>query len=125
MAAKLTHYLTPDAVEFNGRRLPTEIAEYAMAGDLTERQLDDYEHILLHVEEKEEVVFNMLHEKIITKASGRYNRSGVEIIIKTGINGKTGNVDDQQDDSSILIHTNESPLNDATKNKLILPPRES
>eukprot|EP00555_Chaetoceros_dichaeta_P001918 CAMPEP_0198277244 /NCGR_PEP_ID=MMETSP1447-20131203/65739_1 /TAXON_ID=420782 /ORGANISM="Chaetoceros dichaeta, Strain CCMP1751" /LENGTH=1436 /DNA_ID=CAMNT_0043972247 /DNA_START=89 /DNA_END=4397 /DNA_ORIENTATION=- len=116
-AAKLTHYLTPDAVEFNGRRLPAEIAEYAMAGDLTERQLDDYEQRLLHEEEKEEVEFNFLRDEMITNAGGGGG----------GGRGKPrrDDVEDQQDVSSITSCANQNPVNGTGTNNLILPPRES
>jgi len=101
-AAKLTHYVTPDAVEFNGRRLPAEIAEYAMAGDLTMEQLDDYEQRLLREEEKEEVKFNFLRDDFSTKAGGCRG-------------SKRRDVADQQDGISVP----------SGKKILILPPRES
>ena len=101
-AAKLTHYVTPDAVEFNGRRLPAEIAEYAMAGDLTMEQLDDYEQRLLREEEKEEVKFNFLRDDFSTKAGGCRG-------------SKRRDVAYQQDGISIP----------SGKKILILPPRES
>ena len=49
--------LTPDVVEFNGRRLPEKVAQYALAGNLSEEQLDEYESRLLAKEEMEEKAF--------------------------------------------------------------------
>lgn len=104
MATKLTHYLTPDAVEFNGRRLPAEIAEYAMAGDLSERQLNEYEQRLLNLEKEEEEHFNLLRERMIIKDTVALNLGGVDL-------------ESQLDNSSISI--------DDDKDNLTLPPRKS
>ena len=49
-----TKMLTPDVAFVNGRRLPASIAEYAIAGDLSEEQLDQYEEDLLREERQEE-----------------------------------------------------------------------
>ncbi len=38
---KIQRHLTPDIVEINGRRLPKQVAEYALANDLTEDQLQE------------------------------------------------------------------------------------
>ena len=52
-----TKMLTPDVAFVNGRRLPASIAEYAIAGDLSEEQLDKYEEDLLREERQEEAKF--------------------------------------------------------------------
>ena len=52
-----TKMLTPDVAFVNGRRLPASIAEYAIAGDLSEEQLDKYEEDLLREEHEEEAKF--------------------------------------------------------------------
>ena len=52
-----TKMLTPDVAFVNGRRLPASIAEYAIAGDLSEEQLDKYEEDLLREELQEEAKF--------------------------------------------------------------------
>jgi len=55
---KVQRYLTPDVVEINGRRLPVEVAEYALANDLTENQLNEYEEALVQQEMQDEIEFH-------------------------------------------------------------------
>lgn len=44
-------------VEVNGRRLPKEVAEYALANDLTDEQLNEYEEGLIEQEQQDETEF--------------------------------------------------------------------
>jgi len=62
--------LTPDVAFVNGRRLPASIAEYAIAGDLTEEQLDEYEEQLLRMEEREELKFREMQRELATRVGG-------------------------------------------------------
>jgi hypothetical protein len=55
---KVQRYLTPDVVEVNGRRLPVEVADYALANDLTEAQLMEYEEALVRQEMQDEMEFH-------------------------------------------------------------------
>ncbi len=69
---KIQRYLTPDVVEINGRRLPKEIAEYALANDLTEEQLDEYEQVLIEQERVDEVEYR----NRVRGMKARYERKG-------------------------------------------------
>ncbi len=69
---KIQRYLTPDVVEINGRRLPKEIAEYALANDLTEEQLDEYEQVLIEQERADEVEYR----NRVRSMKVRYERKG-------------------------------------------------
>jgi len=55
---KIQRYLTPDIVEVSGRRLPKQVAEYALANDLTEEQLDEYEAALIEQEKQDEMEYH-------------------------------------------------------------------
>jgi hypothetical protein len=55
---KIQRHLTPDVVEVSGRRLPKEVAEYALANDLSEEQLDEYQAALVEQEMQDEMEFH-------------------------------------------------------------------
>eukprot|EP00563_Minutocellus_polymorphus_P011366 CAMPEP_0181061736 /NCGR_PEP_ID=MMETSP1070-20121207/22691_1 /TAXON_ID=265543 /ORGANISM="Minutocellus polymorphus, Strain NH13" /LENGTH=1460 /DNA_ID=CAMNT_0023141733 /DNA_START=161 /DNA_END=4540 /DNA_ORIENTATION=+ len=65
-----TKMLTPDVAFVNGRRLPASIAEYAIAGDLAEEQLDQYEEELLQKERKEEAKFRERQQELAARVGG-------------------------------------------------------
>ena len=54
---KQSSHLTPDVVEISGRRLPKEVAEWAIANDLSNEQLDQYESALIQQEKNDEAEF--------------------------------------------------------------------
>ena len=66
--------LTPDVVIINGRRLPASVVEYAIAGDLTEEQLDEYEKNLLIAEQNEEDSFKNKQRGILAESKSRRPR---------------------------------------------------
>ena len=65
-----TKMLTPDVAFVNGRRLPASVAEYAIAGDLSEQQLDQYEEELLQREREEEAKFRERQKELASKVGG-------------------------------------------------------
>jgi len=69
---KIQRYLTPDIVEVSGRRLPKEVAEYALANDLTEEQLDEYEAALIEQEKQDELEYH----RRVTGMKLRYGQEG-------------------------------------------------
>lgn len=74
--SKAQRYLTPDVVEINGRRLPIEIAEYALANDLTEEQLDEYADSVVEQEKIDEIEFTRRVELMREKYEYRHGNSG-------------------------------------------------
>jgi hypothetical protein len=72
--SKAAQVLTPDVVVVNGRRLPSSIAEYAIAGDLSEQQLDRYAELLLERERSEEEAFR--ERQLELKRKKKRNRRG-------------------------------------------------
>jgi len=74
--SKAQRYLTPDVVEINGRRLPIEIAEYALANDLTEEQLDEYADSVVEQEKIDEIEFTRRVEVMREKYEYRNGNSG-------------------------------------------------
>jgi len=110
-AGKSTHYLTPGVVEFNARRLPADIIEYAMAGDLSEQQLEEYEQKLLDLEGEEELEFSRLREEMIVK-QGRGGGVG-----SGGRRGYDADIEDQQQNNNNRLGL--------SRDKFILPPRLS
>jgi hypothetical protein len=110
--SKAQRYLTPDVVEINGRRLPIEIAEYALANDLTEEQLDEYADSVVEQEKMDEIEFTrrveLMREKYEYRNvnSGKASRSEQLGKKKTGSN-KTAALDvfidqEKQDDRRSL-----------------------
>jgi hypothetical protein len=65
----IRQHLTPDVVEVNGWRLPREVAEYALANDLTEEQLYDYEGRLLEQERLDEIEFQCRRREMTEECS--------------------------------------------------------
>lgn len=93
---KIQRHLTPDIVEINGRRLPKQVAEYALANDLTEDQLQEYENSLVDQEMTDEKEF----EERVIGMKRRYNRSGSLLNLsnhrKNGRNVNGNDVEGQQ-----------------------------
>lgn len=73
--SKAQRYLTPDVVEIQGRRLPIEVAEYALANDLTEDQLDEYAQNVIEHETNDELEFQRRVELMRDKYESRRNNS--------------------------------------------------
>lgn len=69
---RIQKHLTPDIVEVNGKRLPKEVAEYAIANDLTEAQLKEYEEALIYQEMQDESEF----QRRVKGMKLRYERRG-------------------------------------------------
>jgi hypothetical protein len=69
---RIQSYLTPDIAEVNGIRLPTEVAEYALANDLSPAQLKEYEDALIFQEMQDEEEFRRRVEGMRL----RYERRG-------------------------------------------------
>ena len=65
----IRQHLTPDVVEVNGWRLPREVGEYALANDLTEEQLYDYEGRLLEQERLDEIEFQCRRREMTEECS--------------------------------------------------------
>ena len=108
----IRQHLTPDVVEVNGWRLPKEVAEYALANDLTEDQLYDYEGRLLEQERLDEIEFQRRRMII---ASGWNEMSKCTLLPCHRVD--TGDFRNQLDDAT---------LEDLEKDvKLKLPPRSS
>ena len=103
---------TPDVVEVNGWRLPKEVAEYALANDLTEDQLYDYEGRLLEQERLDEIEFQRRRAEIV---AGWNTNSSLLPSCCTYID--TGDIKNQLDSAT---------LDDLEKDvRLRLPPRSS
>ena len=103
----IRRHLTPDVVEVNGWRLPKEVEEYALANDLTEEQLFNYEQLLLEQERKDEIEFQRRRREMANQWNGS---------IFSG-NGFRGDINHQLDDTQL-----EDLESDAY---LRLPPRKS
>ena len=99
----IRRHLTPDVVEVNGWRLPKEVGEYAMANDLSEEQLYDYEDRLLEQERLDEIEFQQRRNDV---ADDGWMRGS-----------DTGNFKHQLEDAA--LEELESDI------KLRLPPRRS
>ncbi len=86
---RIQKHLTPDIVEVNGRRLPKEVAEYALANDLTEDQLNEYEEALIFQETQDEAEF----QRRVTSMKLRYERGGSarNLALKGDEEGQQGN----------------------------------
>jgi len=54
---QIQSYLTPNVVQVHGRRLPKEMEAYALANDLSEEQLEEYEQRLIAKEQADEVEY--------------------------------------------------------------------
>ena len=74
-ATRTNRLLTPDVVEVNGRRLPASIAEYAISGDLSKEQLDQYEQKLLEMEKEEERKFHERQRELGMKTGNTVGNS--------------------------------------------------
>lgn len=88
--SKAQRFLTPDVVEINGRRLPIEIAEYALANDLTEEQLDEYADSVVEQEKMDEIEFTRRVELMREKYEYRNGNSGKTSRQKKAGTTKTG-----------------------------------
>jgi len=88
---KVQRYLTPDVVEVNGRRLPVEVADYALANDLTEAQLIEYEEALVQQEMQDE---NEFHRRV--KAMKLQYESKMGGLFTKKPNDNSNNADDEE-----------------------------
>ncbi len=106
----IRQHLTPDVVEVNGWRLPKEVEEYALANDLSEDQLHDYEQRLLEQERKDEIEFQRRRGKMVNDRDGDMLCGGKKAYF--------GDID------HLMIDT--TPLDELeTDVQLKLPPRRS
>jgi len=78
----------------NGRRLPANIAAWAIAGDLTEEQLDQYERELIEREKEEERLFKERQKELNKRKQRRFRR-------KSSTDGEDKENDSEDDDSNL------------------------
>ncbi len=104
----IRQHLTPDVVEVNGWRLPKEVAEYALANDLTEEQLYDYEQRLIEQERLDEIEFQRRRYDMVEAFKANQNNN---------IKGFMGNINYQLDDATLDELETDAHLK--------LPPRRS
>jgi Uncharacterized integral membrane protein len=109
---KVQRYLTPDVVEVNGRRLPVEVADYALANDLTEAQLTEYEEALVQQEMQDEMEFHRRSKamKLQYESKGRF--------LSNRPNGNNDGGDEENQNEPVVFHFDEVK-------KLELPSRPS
>ena len=102
---KVQRYLTPDVVEVSGRRLPKEVAEYALANDLSEEQLDEYEAALVEQEKQDEMEFH----RRVKGMKLRYDQRGG--FFSNFRNRETNLSRDEEDQNDVFAFNEDKKLN--------------
>lgn len=72
--------LTPDVAEVNGWRLPIEVVEYALANDLSEDQLNEYEQQLIERERKDEIEFQQRRHDMAEELKRKFYKQNKESV---------------------------------------------
>lgn len=95
--------LTPDVAFVGGRRLPAEVSEYAIAGDLTDEQLDEYERRLLDLEREEEARYRDRRAELAERW-GRRRTGGLVAGVGVGVGMGMGHFPAPSDGGEEEVH---------------------